>query len=175
MSISLHEAIVPGFIQTLGALDNLLDKAAAWCAETGNAAEDVCSKRIAPDMFDFAYQVNSCSLHSIGAIRGAINGKFVPPAKDDMPRDFGAMQATIRESIAALKALEPADLDGLAGKDVVFEVRGNHIGTFEGQSFLLTFSQPNFYFHATTAYDILRGLGMGIGKLDYLGELNLRK
>lgn len=173
MPISLHRAIVPGFIQVLDALDKLIDKAAAHCAETGADPETIVGAQLAPDMLDFSYQIHCCSHHSLIAIKSVADGNFSPPAKGH-PRDFAGMQAALRQTRAELAALDPGDVDDLIENIVVFKIKEHHIGDFDGDTFLLTFSQPNFYFHATTAYDILRHFGLPIGKLDFLGSLQKR-
>ena len=173
MSISLYEAVVPPFQQILSAVAGLLDKAETWCTEKGVAPEDIIQFRLAPDMHPFAYQVKSAAVHSIGAIDGVRRGSFSPDFSD--PGDtFDALAKRIDDARVALAAIDPEEVDGFVGRPMTFEMRG-HAADFTAESFLLSFSKPNFYFHATTAYAILRHKGLQIGKRDYLGGLQMRK
>jgi hypothetical protein len=89
-------------------------------------------------------------------------------------RTFTALKARIAETIAALEKVEPAEVDAFVGRDMRFTFGERHL-EFTAESFLLSFSQPNFYFHAATAYDILRWKGVRIGKRDFTGKLRTRK
>lgn len=173
MSFSLHAATVPSYLQMVGAVSGLLDKAEAFCAEKGIAPEDVIQARLAHDMLPFAYQVKSCAVHSIGAIEGLRKGLFSPDTSTP-PADFAALKALMAKTIAALEAVEPAEIDACIGRDMRFEV-GDLRLDFTAENFLLSFSQPNFYFHAATAYDILRWKGVPIGKRNFLGAMRLKR
>ena len=173
MSMSLYEVVIPPFQQTLASVAALLDKAEAWCAEGGIAPEDIIQARLAPDMLPFAYQVKSTAVHSLGAIEGVRRGTFSPDMVPP-PETFADLKKRIADTRAALAAIDPQEVDGFEGRPMRFSVRG-HYAEYTGESFLLSFSLPNFYFHATTAYDILRAKGLQIGKRDYLGGLNLVK
>jgi len=89
------------------------------------------------------------------------------------PETFEGLKARIDGALTGLAALDPAKVDGLVGRDVRFSFRDNHMD-FTAENFLLSFSQPNFYFHATTAYDILRWKGLPIGKRDFSGKPRLK-
>jgi hypothetical protein len=171
MSISLHAATIPSYLQVLGAVRALVGKAEAFCLEAGLPAEELIQARLAPDMLPFAYQIKSAAVHSIGAIDGARKGLFKPD-RSTPPETFAALDARIAETMTALEAVTPAELDRLVGSHVVFEMGANSM-PFTVENFLLSFSQPNFYFHATTAYDILRWKGVQIGKRDFIGRLRL--
>ena len=168
MTLSLHAATIPGFLRMLANMDHLIGKAEAWCAEQGRSEEDVCSARITPDMLDFAYQVKSTVSHSVGAITGIRAGVFSPD-RSEPPRGFAAMRAMLADARQELSALSEAEMEEVGSTGMEFRMGDKFVVPFTGQSFLLTFSVPNFYFHATTAYDILRQLGVPIGKRDYLG------
>ena len=173
MSFSLYDATIPNYLQLLGAVAGLIDKAEAWCTEHGHAPEEIIQARLAPDMLPFAYQVKSAAVHSIGAIEGVRAGVFSPD-RAPAPADFAGLRARIAQATQALKALDAAEVNGFIGKDVEF-VFGERRLPFVAENFLLSFSQPNFYFHATTAYDILRWKGLPIGKADYTGRLRLKR
>ena len=172
MGFSLYAATVPPYQQTLGAVSGLLGTAEAFCAEKQLAPEAIIDARLAEDMLPFAYQVKSTAVHSLGSIEGVRRGVFSP----DMippPQTFAALKARIAETLAALEAIQPAEIDGFIGRDMRFEFRERRL-EFTAENFLLSFSLPNFYFHAATAYDILRWKGARIGKRDYMGRLRLK-
>ncbi len=172
MALTLYAATVPSFRQILGSVAGLLAKAQAYCVEHSLAPEQIIQARLASDMLPFAYQVRSTATHSIGAIEGMRRGTFSPD-RSAPPETFEALAQLVQQADAALAALDPAELDTLAGREVLF-VAGERRLPFTGENFLLSFSQPNFYFHATTAYDILRWKGLQIGKRDYAGQLRMK-
>lgn len=172
MAISLYTALVPSFQQILGSMSGLLQKAQSFCAERNIAPEEIIQARLAEDMFPFAYQVKSTVHHSIGAIEGVRKGLFSPD-RTPPPDNFAELEQKIADARRALDAIDPAELDGFLGRDMRFEV-GDFRLDFTAENFLLSFSQPNFYFHATTAYDILRMKGVQIGKRDFLGQMRLK-
>lgn len=169
MALSLHAATVPGWLQILASLARLIDKAEQYCAEQGVDPDTLVQARLADDMLPFAYQVKSASVHSIGAIEGVRAGSFSPDMAPP-PASFAALREQIAATIAALEALDPAELESFIGRDMRF-VFGANVLEFFAEDFLLSFSQPNFYFHATTAYDILRARGVALGKRDFLGRV----
>ena len=168
MSISLYSAVVPSYLQILESLSGLLDKAESFCVAKGMAPEEIIEARLAADMHTFAYQVKSAAVHSLGAIEGVRRGVFSPDTTKP-PESFAALKTRIAEARAGLEAVAPGEVDGFVGRDMRFSFGERHID-FRAEEFLLSFSQPNFYFHATTAYDILRWKGVEIGKRDFLGR-----
>lgn len=150
----------------------LLDKAEAHCAETGTDPDDLLKARLADDMLPFGYQVKSCAAHSIGAIEGVRAGVFSPDMTP-WPTDFAGLRAAIAKALAAVEALSPDEVNGFVGQDMRFEM-GEMVMPFTAEDFLLSFSQPNFYFHATTAYDLLRWKGVKLGKRDFMGRPRLK-
>ncbi|WP_022682097.1 DUF1993 domain-containing protein [Sphingobium bisphenolivorans] len=168
--MTLYDAFVPGCLQLLGSLSELIDKAEAHCSEQSLPAERLIEARLAPDMFDFAYQVKSCAVHSIGAIRGVQNGNFSPDTAPS-PTSFDGLKARVAEAVNDLRGLSRDDVESLSDKPLTFTIGDKLRLDFIGQDFLMSFSQPNFYFHATTAYDILRANGVSIGKRHYLGAV----
>lgn len=170
MSLSLHAALVPAWLQILNSVRALVDKAEAWCTANGLDPAELLQARLADDMLPLAYQFKSCSVHSRGAIEGAQKGTFSPDMTEPAST-FPAIAERLDQTIAYLSALDPEILDALAGKDVVFSIGDKLRVPFVAEQFLLGFSQPNFYFHATTAYDILRMKGLPIGKRDFLGAM----
>lgn len=173
MAFSLYAATVPSYQQTLGAVLGLLGKAETYCADKGLAPEDIVQARLAEDMLPFAYQVKSTAVHSLGAIEGVRRGVFSPDMTTP-PDSFPALQSRIAATLAALEAVDAAEVDAFVGRDMRF-VSGDRRADFTAENFLLSFSQPNFYFHATTAYAILRWKGVPLGKRDYTGRLRLKR
>jgi hypothetical protein len=117
--------------------------------------------------------VKSTAVHSLGAIEAVRKGVFSPDMTPP-PDTFSALKATIAETLAALEAIQASEVDGFMGRDMRFSFREHRID-FTAENFLLSFSQPNFYFHATTAYDILRWKGVQIGKRDFTGKLRAKQ
>jgi len=173
MSLSLHTALIPGWLQILGSVRALVDKAEAHCAEHGLQPADLLQARLADDMLPLAYQFKSCSVHSRGAIEGAQRGAFSPDMSEPAAT-FSATAQRLDEIIAWLSGLDPASIEALVGKEVVFSIGDKLRLPFVAERFLLGFSQPNFFFHATTAYDILRMKGVAIGKRDFLGSMPIK-
>ena len=169
MPLTLHEAFVPPANQVLTALRGLVDKAEAHCAETGCTADTLIDAKLAEDMWNLPWHVRSCWVHSGYAINLFKTGTFSPDFTD-IPGDWDAMRAQIDDALAQLDAITPDDLEALADKPVDFVLGGQTLMTMTGQNFLLSFTQPNLFFHATTFYDILRMQGVALGKRDYLGN-----
>ncbi len=172
MAFSLYAATIPSYQQILASVAGLLGTAEAFCADKGLAHADIIQARLAPDMLPFAYQVKSTAVHSLGAIEGVRRGEFSPD-RTPPPETFEALNARIADTLAALATITPAEIDGFIGRDMRF-VAGERRLDFTAENFLLSFSQPNFYFHATTTYDILRWKGAPIGKRDFTGRLRVR-
>lgn len=173
MTLSLYDATIPSNLQILRAVDSLIDKAEAFCAENGADAAALIDARLAPDMLPFGYQVKSCAAHSVGAIEGVRAATFSPDTKP-WPTDFAGLHAAIREAIATLEAIDRDNYDALADRDTEFRF-GEMAMPFTGANFLLSFSQPNFYFHATVAYSILRAEGVKLGKRDFMGMPRIKR
>jgi len=172
MSVSLHAVVVGGYLQTLPQIALLIEKAEAHCRENGLTDDALTGAKLADDMWDFAKQVFECGHHSARAIEGVRAGVFGPEL-DPAPRDFASLRRQIDGALALVRAIDPGELDAAAGRDMRFEF-GTMRMDFTVADFLLSFSLPNFYFHATTAYDILRSRGVAIGKRDYLGKVRLK-
>lgn len=173
MTLSLYSAVVPNYVQILNAVAGLLDKAEAHCAEAGSDPDDLLKARLADDMLPFGYQVKSCSVHSIGAMEGVRAGVFSPDMTP-WPTTVDGLRDSIKKALAAVEALTPDEVNGFVGRDMRFEL-GEMTMPFTAEEFLLSFSQPNFYFHAATAYDILRWKGVKLGKRDFMGRPRLKR
>lgn len=168
MTLTLHEAVVPTWLQILRSGKTWLTKA----RDSGQAEDALISACLIDDMLPFAYQVKSMGVHSRGAIEGVRAG-LASPDMTPPPDSFAGLDADLDRAIALLEGLSPDELEDCAGRDMVFEVR-QFRREFTVRDFLLSFSQPNFFFHATTAYGILRMKGVALGKLDYIGEMRIK-
>ena len=186
MPISLYDLSVPTFLQTLRALAGCLDRAVTHCAKTGANPDDFVDARLYPDMAPFHFQIEAAWHHSVWGVAALKTGVFAPPALVG-PVPFTDLQATVARGIAALEAFTPEEVNGWSGRDFDIEiyrpVDPDNASTsawaartlaLTPETFVLTYSLPNFYFHAVTAYDILRTQGVPIGKGDYEGVLRTR-
>ena len=172
MPFSLYHASVGAYLQILPSVAGLVAKAEAHCTENGLPAEALTGARLADDMWPFAKQVSECAHHSAGAIEGLRAGVFGPEL-GPAPLDFASLNKQVADARALLEAVDPAEIDGMIGKDMRFEF-GTRRMDFTAEDFLLTFSLPNFYFHSSSAYAILRNQGLKVGKMDYLGRPRLK-
>ena len=172
MTVSLYDLSVLNYLQTLDAVRSFLDKAQAHFREKNIALDDIVEARLFADMLPFRFQIQSVVHHSVGAIDGIQQGVFRPP-QNLANHDYQALQGLVADAHRKLQELPPEAVNGRAGADVIFEIRGTKV-PFTTEGFLLSFSLPNFYFHATTAYDILRSKGAPVGKRDYLGRMRLK-
>ena len=167
MPLSMHRISVPLFKQLLAALAAVLEKAEAHCADNGLDPKDILTKRLAPDMFTLIQQVQRETFHSAQA--GAKLADVEIPAFDNDESNFDDLQERIRKTIGFLNTLEPDDFEGSEDKELEIQTRVA-LRKFSGQDFLLHFAIPQFLFHTTTAYDIIRNADIEIGKQDFLGN-----
>ncbi len=173
MPLSLHAALVPGWLQILGSVEGLVAKAESWCDDNGYSHDEIIGARLAGDMLPFSYQVKSCWAHSAHALDGAAKGRF-EPHMDPPPDSFAGLREVLAAAKSGLSGCDADALDAIAGNDMVFAIGDKLRLEFTVQDFLLGFSSPNFHFHAATAYGILRMKGLEIGKRDYLGALPVK-
>jgi hypothetical protein len=162
----MSQASIPMFTQQLTALSAVLDKAAAHCKAKGVNPKDLIEARLAPDMLPFARQVQLATDHAKGAaarLSGRENPKF-----DDTEQTFEELKTRIVKTLAFVKSVPTSEIDGSEEKDVNLTV-GGQPRVLKGQRYLVHNALPNFFFHVTTAYDILRHKGVEIGKRDYMG------
>jgi hypothetical protein len=172
MATSLYDLSVPTFLQTVSAVAGFLDRATTHCAETGADPDDFVDARLFDDMAPFHFQIECVAHHSVWGLEAVKNGAFAPPALVG-PIPFADLRAMIAQAEAALKALTPDEVNGWSGKDLDFQIGPRRLA-FTPETFFLSFSLPNFHFHAVTAYDILRTRGVPLGKRDYEGRLRTR-
>ena len=168
MALTLHAATIPAWLQIIASTRALVDKAEAWCTDTEEAEDAVLGASLAEGMWSFNWQINSVWMHSAHAVCATESGTFEPNFTD-IPGSFGACRAKLDTARDTLLAVAPGELESRAEDNLDFVLGGTVRMSFTAQDFLLSFSNPNFYFHAATAYDILRMKGLEIGKRDYLG------
>ena len=166
MAITMYSASVPQFLQLLAGLKTVIEKAEAYATAKKVDPATMLNWRLAPDMFTLARQVRQASEHSFGAGRAA---GIETPKLPDIDTSFAEMKSRIDKSIEYLKGIKPAQLDGREDATITVTVGGNP-REFKAQNYLFHFAMPNFYFHLTTAYNIGRGLGVDIGKRDFMGQ-----
>jgi len=172
MAISFYDLSVPTFLQTVRAVAGFLQRAAWHCAETGADPDDFVHARLFDDMAPFHFQIEALAHHCVWGMEAVKTGVFAPPALIGA-QPFTDLQAMIAEAVKALEALTPDEVNGWAGKDLDLQIGPRRLA-FTSETFILSFSLPNFHFHAVTAYDILRTRGVPIGKRDYEGRLRTR-
>ncbi len=166
MSLSMYQASIPVFIHMMGNLSAILDKAAAYAEAKKIDPSVLINARLAPDMRPLSFQVQVASDMAKGCA-ARLSG-IDAPSFPDTETTFPQLQERIAKTIAFLKTVTAQQIDGSEERDVVLKLRGQET-RFKGQPYLLTFVLPNFYFHITTAYAILRHNGLDIGKTDFLG------
>jgi hypothetical protein len=167
MSLSMYQASAPRFANMLANLSAILAKAKAH-AEARNIDEQVLtSARLYPDMFALARQVQIACDSAKGAVARLAGVEI--PKHEDTEKTFDELRERIARTLAFIATVKAPQVDGSEDKDIVLKLRGNDV-TFKGMQYLLGFAWPNFFFHVTTAYDILRHNGVELGKQDFIGK-----
>lgn len=167
MSISMYQASVPRFINILGNLSAILDKAQAHVDAKKLDETALTGFRLYPDMLPMARQVMIVTDTAKG-LAARLAGVEIP-VYEDTEKTLAELKARIAKTIAYLQSFKPAQIDGTEDKEIVIK-RGDKETRYTGMQFMLGHAVPNFYFHVTTAYAILRHNGVEIGKRDYLGN-----
>jgi uncharacterized protein len=167
MTLSLHTASVPVFQQMLGSLDQLLAKAEAHAAERGIDHDALLQARLFPDMFPLAKQVQIACDFARG-VCGRLGGAELP-VFDGEQQSFAELRALVSDSLAFIAGLDPAGFEEAGSREIVLRPGTPKERRMEGQSYLLHYGFPQFFFHVTTAYDLLRHNGVPVGKRDYMG------
>ena len=167
MTISMYTASVPVFIQHLNGLNTVLDKAAAWAAARKVNEADLLNMRLSPDMFNLMRQVRAATDHAANAA-GRLAGKELLKFAND-ETTIAQLKDRIAKTIDYLKSCKPSEIDGTEAKDISITFPSGQTRQFTGQSLLLGNALPNFWFHTTTAYDIVRLCGVEVGKRDFMG------
>ena len=161
MTISMYKTSVPIFVQFLTSMSAVLDKAAVHCEAKKIEPATLLNMRLYPDMFPPVRQLRAVTDHAM--LAGAELITF-----SNTEAGFAEVKDRIAKTIDFVKSFKPVQIDGTEDKEIVVKFSSGE-RKFKGQTFLLNFCLPNFYFHATTAYDILRHCGIELGKRDFMG------
>jgi|SRR3569832_1524260 len=166
MTISMYQASVPVYLQYLNSISAVLDKGAAFAEAKKIDPAVLLQTRLYPDMHPLVKQVQ---IFTDQATRGVSRLAGVePPPFPDTEASFADLKARIAKAIAHVESFKPEQIDGSEGRDIVMKTPRGDL-TFKGLQYLLGFSLPNFFFHATTTYAVLRHVGVEIGKMDFMG------
>ena len=169
--MSMYNASIPVFEIGLNALSAILDKAEGYAEAKRIQTTALLTARLFPDMFTFIRQVQSaCDQAKNGSARLA---GIDPPKYEDNETTIAELKARIAKTVAFVKTLDAGKIDASADREITFPL-GPKTGHMKGADYLNHFALPNFYFHVTTAYDILRHCGVEIGKRDFLGAIPMR-
>ncbi|WP_224372643.1 DUF1993 domain-containing protein [Hyalangium versicolor] len=166
MSLSMYQASVPVFIRMLGNLSAILDKAAAYAEAKKIDPTVLIRDRLAPDMLPLSFQIQTTTDHAKGCtarLAGIEAPKFA-----DTESTFPELKERIAKTVSFLQSVTAAQVDGSEDRAITLSMRSGEL-KLQGQNYLLSFALPNFYFHITTAYAILRHNGVELGKGDYIG------
>ncbi len=167
MTISMYQASVPRFANILGNLSNILDKAQAHVDARKIDGTTLTSYRLFPDMLPMSVQVQIACDTAKGAVARLAG---VPiPVDEDKETTLAELKARVEKTIGFIKSVSAAQIDGTEDKEVIITRRDKET-RYTGMQFLLGHAIPNFYFHVTTTYNILRHNGVEIGKRDFLGN-----
>ena len=172
MAISLYDISVASYLQALGGVSGFLEVGRTHCEAKGIDPQEIVDTCLHSDMWPFHHQVVSVAHHSLGSINGVREGIFNPPTLD-ATHDYLGLQSLIADAISALERCSRDSVDGLEGNDLLFKA-GKFELAFKAEDFVMSFSIPNLYFHATTAYNILRMRGVPLGKLNFMGQMRLQ-
>ena len=167
MAISMYQASVPRFVNILGNLSNILDKAQAHVEAKKIDPSVLTQYRLFPDMLPMTVQVQIACDAAKGVV-ARLAGMDIP-AFEDNEKTLGDLKARIAKTVAFIQSVPAAQIDGTEEKDIVVK-RGDKETHYKGMQFLLGHAIPNVYFHSSMAYAILRTNGVAIGKRDYLGN-----
>lgn len=166
MPISMYQASVPRFVHMLGNLSAMLEKAEAHVDARKVDPTSLINFRLFPDMFPFSRQIQVTCDVSKGAI-ARLAGVEVPK-HEDVEQTFAELRARIAKTVGFIQTIRPEQVDGSEDRDIVVKL-GKQEYRFKGMQYLLNYAYPNFYFHVTTAYNILRHNGVELGKKDFVG------
>lgn len=169
MSLPLHQVSVTVFVKTLGNLKFVLEKAKAHALDHKIEEAAFVNARLYPDMFPLSRQVQIATDIARGCAARLAGAE--PPSYEDREQSFDELIARINRTVDYMRGLDEKAFEGGESREITRPVRGQP-HTFTGANYLLQFAMPNVYFHAATAYDILRHSGVPLGKADFLGTLD---
>ena len=170
MSLSMYQASTPVFIRQLKALADVLGKGQAFATERGLNPAELLEARLAPDMFPLPRQIQIATDGAKGAVARLAGAEV--PSFADTETSFAELQERIAKTIAFIESIPADRVDGSEDRQIDLKAGGREL-SFRGQPYLLSFVLPNFFFHVTTAYAILRHQGVKLEKRDFLGEIQM--
>ena len=168
MSLSMYQASIPTFVHALNNVIAILEKGAAYAEEKKIEPGVLLNSRLFPNMLPLTRQIHIAT-DGVKGCAARLAGQ-TPPVFEDNETTFAELIARLRKTIDYLGSFKPEQIDGSEEKEIVMKI-GAHEMKFLGQPYLFNFVIPNFFFHVTTTYNILRHNGVEIGKLDYLGKI----
>ena len=172
MSFSMSKATLPALEMGLNALSGVLDKGAAYAAAKKIDPTVLVQSRLAPDMFALARQVQiACDMAKNGSARLA---GVDPPPFEDKEATLDELKARVAKTVAYVKSLDGKKIDASEDRQITFPLGPTNKGHMKGDEYLNHFVLPNFYFHCTAAYAILRHCGVDVGKQDFLGKIPMQ-
>jgi hypothetical protein len=163
--LSMHAVSAPVFVRMLNNLSSILSKAEQQAKAKGYDPAVLLNARLAPDMFTLTRQVQIATDHAKGCV-ARLAGHQVE-AIEDTETSFAELQARIKKVLAMVEGYKPEQLDGSEGREITIKIPNAEL-KFTGLDYVTTWAMPNFYFHVTTAYAILRHNGVELGKRDFL-------
>ena len=169
MTLSMHQASAAVFRQGLTTLSALLDKAVAQCGERKIDPAVLLADRLAPDMFPLSRQIQLAADFAKNGI-SRLAGRQ-PPKHEDVETTVPQLQERIAKALAIVDGTPAAEVDGSEGREITLPAAGGQTMTMSGEAYLLHFILPNFFFHLTAAYAILRHNGLAVGKRDFIGSI----
>ncbi len=173
MNDTLFDAVIKSYLQILPAIDHCLNKGRDHFKAEARPLDSIVTTRLYEDMAPFHFQI-VCMMHQcVGAVSGLRSGAFSPPSQEII-FDYDGLQTLLKEGIKSIEAVSVDEFTSLCEGEIIFTTKSFTLN-FSSIDFLLSFSLPNFYFHATTTYDILRMQGVPLGKLDFLGKMRYRE
>ena len=171
MAVSFYDTSVGTYLQTLGGVIGFLEMGRAHCEANGIDLNEVVATRLYPDMHPFRFQLWAVEHMTRGALKGLQTGRFSPPGPVK-ELDYAGLQQLVADARDELSKVSRESADALEGNQVTFQI-GDFKMLFAAPNFVLSFSLPNLFFHATTAYDMLRMTGVPIGKANFLGPMRI--
>lgn len=166
--MSLYKASVPTYLQMLGSMVTILDKGIAYAAARKLDQSVLVNYRLFPDMRPLNFQVHSLADHASGSVQRCAGIEAVLPPRDETTLD--QLKARVANALQIVKSVTAGSVDAHADRDIVFPMGPRKV-TMKGWDYMMYFALPNFWFHHTTAYNILRHCGVEIGKMDFLGVM----
>jgi len=171
MAVSFYDTSVATYLQTLGGVIGFLEKGREHCEANGIDLKQVVETRLTPDMNPFRFQVFTVAHMTSGALKALQNGRFAPPGPvPDL--DYAGLQQLVATARDELAKVSRESVEALEGNTVTFSI-GDFKMQFTAANFVLSFTLPNLFFHAATAYDMLRMKGVPIGKANFLGPMRI--